>query len=280
MTVLDGRRDPIGPRMLGTAAAIETEALTARFGDVVAVDALDLTVDDEIFGLLGPNGAGKTTTIKMLITLLPPTSGTARVAGLDVVREASAVRQRIGYVPQLLSADGGLTGRENLDLSAGLYHLPGDRRARIAEALRFMDLEPVANRLVRTYSGGMIRRLELAQAMLHEPEVLFLDEPTVGLDPTGRDAVWDRVRELRARRGTTILLTTHHMDEADALCERVAIMHRGKIAAIGTPAELKARVGPGATLDDVFRHATGSAIDAGGTYRDVARTRRTASRLG
>ena len=280
MTVLDGRRDPIGPRMLGTAAAIETEALTARFGDVVAVDALDLTVDDEIFGLLGPNGAGKTTTIKMLITLLPPTSGTARVAGLDVVREASAVRQRIGYVPQLLSADGGLTGRENLDLSAGLYHLPGDRRARIAEALRFMDLEPVANRLVRTYSGGMIRRLELAQAMLHEPEVLFLDEPTVGLDPTGRDAVWDRVRELRARRGTTILLTTHHMDEADALCERVAIMHRGRIAAIGTPAELKARVGPGATLDDVFRHATGSAIDAGGTYRDVARTRRTASRLG
>ena len=280
MTVLDGRRDPIGPRMLGTVAAIETEALTARFGDVVAVDALDLTVDDEIFGLLGPNGAGKTTTIKMLITLLPPTSGTARVAGLDVVREASAVRQRIGYVPQLLSADGGLTGRENLDLSAGLYHLPGDRRARIAEALRFMDLEPVANRLVRTYSGGMIRRLELAQAMLHEPEVLFLDEPTVGLDPTGRDAVWDRVRELRARRGTTILLTTHHMDEADALCERVAIMHRGRNAAIGTPAELKARVGPGATLDDVFRHATGSAIDAGGTYRDVARTRRTASRLG
>jgi ABC-2 type transport system ATP-binding protein len=264
----------------GSRPAIETRALTRTFGEVVAVDALDLTVGDEIFGLLGPNGAGKTTTIKMLITLLPPTSGTAHVAGLDVARQSGAVRRRIGYVPQLLSADGGLTGRENLALSAGLYHLTGNRRERIDEALRFMDLDSVGDRVVRTYSGGMIRRLELAQAMLHEPEVLFLDEPTVGLDPTGRDAVWERVRELRARRGTTILLTTHYMEEADALCDRIAVMHRGKIAAIGTPDELKAQVGPEATLDDVFRQATGSAIDAGGTFRDVARTRRTASRLG
>jgi ABC-2 type transport system ATP-binding protein len=261
--------------------AVQTLGLTRRFGDVVAVDGLDLTVDDEVFGLLGPNGAGKTTTIKMLITLLPPTSGDARVAGFDIAREAGLVRRRIGYVPQLLSADGALTGRENLELSAALYHLPrATRSARIDEALRFMELDSVADRIVRTYSGGMIRRLELAQAMLHQPEALFLDEPTVGLDPTGRDAVWARIRQLRDRDGTTILLTTHHMDEADALCHRVAIMHRGVVAAIGTPSELKAAIAPDATLDDVFRRATGTDIDAGGTYRDVARTRRTANRLG
>jgi ABC-2 type transport system ATP-binding protein len=264
-----------------SGVAIRTQALTRRYDGLVAVDALDLIVEDEIFGLLGPNGAGKTTTIKMLITLLPPTSGRAEVAGFDVVRQARLVRRQIGYVPQLLSADGALTARENLELSAGLYHLPRvERPRRIDEALRFMDLESAAGRVVRTYSGGMIRRLELAQAMLHDPAVLFLDEPTVGLDPTGRDAVWARIREVRDRDRTTVLLTTHHMEEADALCDRVAIMHHGSIAAIGTPAELKAAVGPGATLDDVFRQATGADIDAGGTYRDVARTRRTASRLG
>jgi ABC-2 type transport system ATP-binding protein len=261
--------------------AIQTTDLTRRFGDVVAVDRLNLTVDDEIFGLLGPNGAGKTTTIKMLITLLPPTSGDASVAGSDITHGADLVRRRIGYVPQLLSADGALTGRENLELSAALYHLPrAIRGTRIDEALRFMELDAAADRVVRTYSGGMIRRLELAQAMLHEPAVLFLDEPTVGLDPTGRDAVWARIRHLRERDGTTILLTTHYMDEADALCDRVAIMHHGVVAAIGTPSDLKAAIGPEATLDDVFRKATGTAIDAGGTYRDVTRTRRTASRLG
>ena len=266
---------------MSTAVAIQTHGLTRRFDDVVAVDGLDLAVDDEVFGLLGPNGAGKTTTIKMLITLLPPTAGAAEVAGFDVARDAGQVRRRIGYVPQLLSADGVLTGRENLALSAALYHLPqADRAARIDDALRFMELDAVADRIVRTYSGGMIRRLELAQAMLHEPAVLFLDEPTVGLDPTGREAVWARIGDLRQRDGTTILMTTHHMEEADALCDRVAIMHRGRVAAIGTPTELKAAVGPGATLDDVFREATGAGIDAGGTYRDVARTRRTASRLG
>jgi ABC-2 type transport system ATP-binding protein len=261
------------------ARAVETVGLTRRFGSIVAVDSLDLAIGDEIFGLLGPNGAGKTTTIKMLITLLPPTAGSARVAGLDVTAQAAMVRRRIGYVPQLVSADGALTGRENLELSAGLYHLAQPRRARIAEALRFMDLESAADRLVRTYSGGMIRRLELAQAMLHEPAVLFLDEPTVGLDPTGRDAVWDRVLSLRERQGTTILLTTHHLEEADALCDRVAIMHGGRIATMGQPAALKAAIGPTATLDDVFRLATGAAIDVGGAFRDVARTRRTANRL-
>jgi ABC-2 type transport system ATP-binding protein len=262
--------------------AVETFALSRTFGEIVAVDRVDLTVTgNEVFGLLGPNGAGKTTMIKMLTTLLPPTGGSARVAGHDVVAEPGAVRTSIGYVPQLLSADGALTGRENLRLSARLYHMPrSERDGRIDESLRFMALTEPADRLVRTYSGGMVRRLELAQAMLHRPAVLFLDEPTIGLDPTARGAVWDHVRDLRAATGTTILITTHYMEEAELLCDRLAVMHRGVIAAIGTPAELKTRVGPGATLDDVFRHFTGADIDEGGRFRDVARTRRTASRLG
>jgi len=264
------------------AAAVETFGLSRSFGEILAVDRLDLIVQgDEVFGLLGPNGAGKTTTIKMLTTLLPPTSGRASVAGYDVVAEPAAVRRSIGYVPQLLSADGQLTGRENLTLSARLYHMPRSERAgRIDAALRLMTLTDAADRLVRTYSGGMIRRLELAQAMLHEPRVLFLDEPTIGLDPTARGAVWDHVRELQAATGTTIVLTTHYMEEAELLCDRVAIMHRGVIAAIGTPAELTAQVGPSATLDDAFMHFTGADINEGGRFRDVARTRRTASRLG
>jgi ABC-2 type transport system ATP-binding protein len=264
-----------------SAPAVEALKLTRRFGEVTAVDSLDLTIADEVFGLLGPNGAGKTTTIKMCITLLPPTSGTARVGGYDVVQAPAVVRRNIGYVPQLLSADGALSGRENLRLSARLYHLPSAvRDERIADALSFMGLDDAADRLVRTYSGGMIRRLELAQAMLHRPAVLFLDEPTVGLDPTARNAVWAHVRELREREGTTIVLTTHYMEEADELCDRVAIMHHGLVAAIGSPDELKAQVGPGASLDDVFAQHTGAGIEAGGTFRDVARTRRTASRLG
>ncbi len=275
-----------GPPTIATRPpAIDAVGLVRRFGDVTAVDGIDLRVEaGEVFGLLGPNGAGKTTTIKMLITILPPTAGSARVGGLDVARDPAAVRRRIGYVPQLLSADGALTGRENLDLSARLYHLPGsERTTRIADALRRMDLQDAADRLVRTYSGGMIRRLELAQAMLHEPMVLFLDEPTVGLDPVARTAVWEHVRRMRTSGGadaTTVVLTTHYMEEADVLCDRVAVMHRGRIVAVGTPAELKAQVGPEASLDDVFLHLTGTGIEPGGGFRDVARTRRTARRLG
>lgn len=262
--------------------AIETTALTRRFGTVTAVDALSLGVDHgEVFGLIGPNGAGKTTTIKMLITLLPPTGGTATVAGHDVVHEQRLVRRAIGYVPQLLSSDGALSARENLDISARLYHIPtAERRERIEGALGFMALTDVGDDLVRTFSGGMIRRLEIAQAMLHRPGVLFLDEPTVGLDPTARRAVWEHVRSLRELEGTTILLTTHYMDEAAELCDRVGIMHLGKLVALGTPDSLAAQVGPGADLDDVFTHFTGDDLDDGGTYRDVARTRRTARRLG
>ena len=263
-------------------AAVQTRQLTRSFGDVLAVDHLDLVVrGGELFGLLGPNGAGKTTTIKMLITLLPPTSGGALVAGLDVVRQAREVRRSIGYVPQMVSADGSMTAYENLLVSARLYHLPrAEREHEIDEALAFMGLVDARNRLVREFSGGMIRRLELAQAMLHRPLVLFLDEPTVGLDPVARSTVWDHVRQLRDREGTTILLTTHYMEEADELCDRVAVMHLGRIGAIGTPGELKAAVGPGATLDDVFRQVTGSDMETGGGFREIARTRRTARRLG
>jgi ABC-2 type transport system ATP-binding protein len=261
---------------------ISTQGLTRSYGDLVAVDRLELTVFSEvIFGLLGPNGAGKSTTIKMLTTLLPPSAGSARVAGFDIVAKPREVRRRIGYVPQLVSADGALTARENLLLSARLYGIPRrERDARIAAALEFMGLTGFGGQLVRTFSGGMIRRLELAQAMLHEPAVLFLDEPTIGLDPVARRAVWERLTALRKTAGTTILITTHDMEEAEALCDELALMHRGTIAAAGTPASLREQAGPGATLDDVFAQVAGGTLDAGGTFRDVRRTRDAARRLG
>jgi len=262
--------------------AIETTALTRQFGETTAVDHIDLQINHgTIFGLLGPNGAGKSTTIKILTTLLDPTSGTARVAGFDVVKNPKEVRRRIGYVPQMLSADGSLTGRENLMLSAKLYGMArAERKKRVAEALEFMGIAEAGNRLAKTYSGGMIRRLEVAQAMLHRPAVLFLDEPTIGLDPVARRAVWERLQELNDHFGMTVLITTHDMDEADTLCSELAIMHRGKLSATGKPWELKAALGPEATLDDVFAHYSGGTIHEGGDYRDIRRTRNTASRLG
>ena len=270
------------PVTVSAPPAIETVGLTRRFGPTLAVDDLNLRVEaDGVFGLLGPNGAGKTTTIKMLITLLPPTSGTASVAGHAIDRDPAAVRIRIGYVPQLVSADGALTARENLLLSARLYRLPATERSeRISDALAFMGLEEAADRLVRTFSGGMIRRLEIAQAVLHRPPVLFLDEPTVGLDPVARAAVWDHIRDLREEHGTTIVLTTHYLEEADALCDRIALMHRGRLVADGSPGELKAAAGPGATLDDVFASLTIDAPEAGGSFRELGRSRRNARRLG
>ncbi len=277
---------------------LRTEGLTRRFGQLTAVDGLDIEIEaGEIFGLLGPNGAGKTTVIKMLTTLLRPTKGTAFVRGFDIVKQASRVRRVIGYVPQLLSADGTLTGEENLTIFAKLYDIPrAERAGRIAEALEMTGLHDSARRLVRTYSGGMIRRLEVAGSMLHRPAVLFLDEPTVGLDPTARRTVWEHIEHLRNLYGTTILLTTHSMEEADEHCGRVAIMHLGHTVAMGTPGELKAstrketaREGADAadqpisgevSLDDVFAHYTGAALESGGSYRDTSRTRRTARRLG
>ena len=273
---------PVAEIRTGVVPAIEAIGLTKRFGSTLAVDDLNLRVEpDGVFGLLGPNGAGKTTTIKMLITILPPTGGTARVAGHPIDRNQAEVRMRIGYVPQLVSADGALTARENLLLSARLYRLPRDERtSRINDALAFMGLEEAADRLVRTYSGGMVRRLEIAQAVLHRPPVLFLDEPTVGLDPVARAAVWDHIRQLREDRGTTIVLTTHYLEEADALCDRIALMHHGRLVADGSPHELKEAAGPGATLDDVFASLTIDTETGGGTFRDLGRSRRTAKRLG
>ena len=264
------------------ANAIEVFSLTRRFNSLVAVDHLTFSCAfGSTFGLLGPNGAGKSTLIKMLTTLLPPSSGTARIAGADLIQHPEAVRRKIGYVSQMLSADGDLTGYENLLISAKLYCIPRFERARrIAQALEFMELTNVRGKLVRQYSGGMIRRLEIAQSMLHRPSVLFLDEPSVGLDPSAKRAVWERISELRRGFGTTILMTTHDMEEADHLCDMVAVMHRGVLSALDTPAALKAQVGPEASLDDVFIYFTGATISEGGELRDVARTRLTAQRLG
>jgi ABC-2 type transport system ATP-binding protein len=262
--------------------AIKTSELTRQFGQLTAVDRVELCISyGEIFGLLGANGAGKSTVIKMLTTLLSPTSGSAEVGGFDIIESPGEVRRRIGYVSQLVSADGALTGYENLRLSAKLYGLAkAERGKRIADALDFMGLTDSAHKLVKTYSGGMIRRLELAQAMLHRPAILFLDEPTIGLDPVARRMVWDRLLDLRHDYGMTVLITTHDMEEAEALSDRLAILHVGRVSVVGKPAELRAGLGASATMDDVFVHYAGGLIHEGGTFREVAQTRRTAHRLG
>jgi len=221
--------------------AIETQGLTRNYGDLCAVDSLDLQVGTEIFGLLGPNGSGKTTTVLMLTTLLRPTGGQATVCGHDVVKEAGAVREMISYVPQEMAVDVKLTGRENVRLFARLYGVP-DRERRIDEVLSVMDLSSRADDRVKTYSGGMRRRLELAQALVHEPRVLFLDEPTIGLDVAGRKKIWEHITSLR-RSGMTIFVTTHYMDEADHSCDRVAILDRGRVVALDSPSQLKSRSG-------------------------------------
>jgi ABC-2 type transport system ATP-binding protein len=263
--------------------AVRCRGLHKKFGDTVAVDGIDLDVErGEIVGLLGPNGAGKTTAIRMLTTLIPADQGTLEVFGRDVARQPMATRRAIGYVPQQLSADQALTGRENVSLFARLFDVPrAERRDRVDEALDSMGLTDAAARLAGTYSGGMIRRLELAQALINRPRLLVLDEPTIGLDPMGRDSVWERVTSLREEGGMTVLITTHYMDEADSTCDRIALMHRGKIRAVGSPAELKASLGDGVSLDEVFRHYTGDNFQSqGGEFRSVRSTRRTAGRLG
>ena len=263
------------------SSIISTSKLTRSFDELVAVNDLTFSVSaGTIFGLLGPNGAGKSTLIKMLITLLPPSSGTARVAGFDICLQPREVRRRIGYVSQMLSADGELTGYENLLISAKLYGLSRlERDERIGRALEFMQLEEARHKLVKHYSGGMIRRLEIAQSMLHRPQVLFLDEPTVGLDPAARRSVWQRILDLKQELRTSVLMTTHDMEEADHLCDSVAFMHQGRLLTMGSPGDLKAALGTGASLDDVFIHYAGTSIAEGGTLRDVAQTRRTARRL-
>jgi ABC-2 type transport system ATP-binding protein len=224
---------------------IEVKNLIKRFGRFTAVDDVSFQVGKgEIFGLLGPNGAGKTTTIRCLLTLIKPTSGEARISGIDVLGNPQQVRQLCGYVPQEVSVDGDLTGYENLLLYAKLYYVPSAvRKKRIQEALEFMQLTDRANSLVKTYSGGMMRRLEIGQVLVNQPQVLFLDEPSIGLDPVAKRVIWDYVIRLRDEFDTTILLTTHDMLEADELCDRIAIMNLGKIAVTGSPEQLKAGLG-------------------------------------
>ncbi|MGO8807253.1 MAG: ATP-binding cassette domain-containing protein [Candidatus Bathyarchaeia archaeon] len=220
---------------------IETRHLTKAYNSFKAVDDLSITVESgEIFGLLGPNGAGKTTTISMLCTILKPTSGTATISGFDIVKESNKVRKSIGIVFQDPSIDDRLTGRENLYIHANLYGvLPSDQKERIDRILKLIELEDRADDLMRTYSGGMRRRLELGRGLIHYPKVLFLDEPTVGLDPQTRDHIWKYILELKKAQNITVVLTTHYMDEADRLCDRIGIMDHGKIVILDTPPKLK-----------------------------------------
>jgi ABC-2 type transport system ATP-binding protein len=221
---------------------IETNQLTKKFGTFTAVDNLNITVEDgEIFSLLGPNGAGKTTTISMLVTMLKPSSGTAKVNGFDIVKEPMKVRKSIGIVFQDPSVDDRMTGRENLVMHANLYEVPpGEQNERINSVLKLVELEDRADDLTRTYSGGMRRRLELARGLIHYPKVLFLDEPTIGLDPQTRDHIWEYIKDLKEIHDITVVLTTHYMDEADKLSDRIAIMDNGKIIALDTSSKLKA----------------------------------------
>lgn len=221
--------------------AIEVDKLTKQFGDLIAVNSISFTVENgEIFGLLGPNGAGKTTLIRMLTTLTPPTSGTAIVGGHDIVKDADGVRHTLGVIPQAFTSDPELTAEENMLIHAKLYGIPREERGPLIDRLlESVDLAKFKKKLVRTFSGGMRRRLEIARGLVHSPKILFLDEPTTGLDPVSRTSVWEMINQLKARENLTILLTTHYMDEADRLCERIAIVDHGQMAALDTPARLK-----------------------------------------
>jgi ABC-2 type transport system ATP-binding protein len=232
-----------------TGNAVEVDNLVKKFGDFTAVDGVSFTVPQgEIFGLLGPNGAGKTTIIRMLTTLTPPTSGTARVAGHDVRADPDGVRQSIGVIPQALTSDPELTAEENLLIHAKLYGVPAKRRpALLRELLEAVDLTRFSHSLVATFSGGMRRRLEVARGLVHSPKILFLDEPTTGLDPVSRSNVWEMIQKLKEQAGLTLLLTTHYMDEADKLCDRIAIVDHGRLEALDTPTRLKDSV-PGADV--------------------------------
>jgi ABC-2 type transport system ATP-binding protein len=221
--------------------AIEVERLTKKFGDLVAVNDVSFQVaEQEIFGLLGPNGAGKTTLIRMMTTLTPPTSGTARIAGHDIRTDADGVRHALGVIPQAFTSDPELTANENMLIHAKLYGVPSEKREKlIHDLLESVDLLKFQDALVRTFSGGMRRRLEIARGLVHSPKILFLDEPTTGLDPVSRTNVWEMIRNMRDKSKLTILLTTHYMDEADKLCDRIAIVDHGKLAALDTPTALK-----------------------------------------
>jgi ABC-2 type transport system ATP-binding protein len=264
--------------------AIDCRHLSHRYGDFTAVHDFTLQVRcGETLGLLGPNGAGKTTVVRVLTTLSPVQDGEVFVFGMDARRHTMDIRYNIGYVPQQLSIEPALTGRQNVQWFARLYDVPRAERAdRVDEALGAMNLLDVADAMASTYSGGMVRRLELAQALVNRPSLLILDEPTVGLDPIARDGVWSHVARMQSEFEMTVLLTTHYMQEADALCDRVALMHHGRLRAVGSPADLKRQVAPNATLEDVFRHYAGSELGEDASrrgLREIRSSRRTARRV-
>ena len=245
---------------MNTMIAIDVRNLVKSFGDFTAVKGVSFAVDDgEIFGLLGPNGAGKSTLIRMLVTLLPPTSGVALVNGFDVVKQANDVRCSIGVIPQAMTSDLELSVEENLLIYAKLYGVPRARRTKLMhDLLKSVELLQWRDKQVKFLSGGMRRRVGIARGLVHEPKIFFLDEPTTGLDPVSRTAVWQMLRRIKSTRDLTILITTHYMDEADKLCDRIAIVDHGDLKALDSPAALKASIGTAnATLDDVFVYYTG-----------------------
>jgi ABC-2 type transport system ATP-binding protein len=235
-----------------TSATVEVERLRKCFNGFCAVDDLTFSVaHGEVFGLLGPNGAGKSTLIRVLTTLLPPTSGAARILGFDVVRHADQVRKCIGVIPQAMTSDLDLSAMENMQIFSKLYGVPRERRVKVArELLEAVDLLSWADKPVKNFSGGMRRRLEIARGLVHEPRIFFLDEPTTGLDPASRVGVWEMLMKLKKERELTILLTTHYMDEADKLCDRIAIVDHGKLVALDSPLKLKASI-PGNNILEV-----------------------------
>ena len=281
---------------MSAPSALEVTGLVYAYKENRAVDGIDLHVPTgSVYGLLGPNGAGKTTAIRAITTLLPIPAGMVRVFGRDPARDQMGVRRSLGYVPQQLSADQGLTGRENVANFARLFDVPRSVRAeKVERALDAVGLLDVADRMASAYSGGMVRRLELAQALVSSPRLLILDEPTIGLDPIARDSVWQHIADVRAATGMTVLVTTHYMDEAQEYCDLISLMHKGRIQATGSPDTLiaslprsHAAAGSGsgsgaASLEDVFRYYSGGAgleeaVEGG--IRDVRSTRATANRV-
>jgi len=250
---IDGRAKPINP-----GNAIEVDHIVKKYGDFTAVNDVTFNVkEEEIFGLLGPNGAGKSTLIRMMTTLIPITAGAARVAGHDVSKDPDGVRRTIGVIPQALTSDLDLTIEENLNIYAKLYDVPAQRRkAAIDELLELVDLTKWRGAQTKTLSGGMRRRLEIARGLVHSPRIFFLDEPTTGLDPVSRVAVWEMLTNIKSHRQLTILITTHYMDEADRLCDRIAIVDHGKLVALDTPPALKASVPGSNVIEAQFENAT------------------------
>ena len=262
---------------------INVNNLSKNYGSFQAVKNISFEVkQSEIFAYLGPNGAGKSTTIKMFITLLAPTSGDAIINGHSLIQHPAEVRKSIGYVPQMISVDGSLTVQENMMLMAQLYDVPyRECKGRIQEMLTFLNLDKHARSLVRTLSGGMIRKLEIGQAMIHHPRILFLDEPTTGVDPIAKRNIWEHLVDLRKTFGTTIFFSTHNLEEAEESSDRVAIMNTGEIAVIGTVSELKEKTKKkNATLEDAFIFFAGNSIEMEGNFRDIRSTRKTEGRLG